>query len=199
MPTALEEVLRLRSVLHWLPRVVKRDTQFLGHALEEGELVLPVFAAANRDGDQFPDPDRFDVRRSPNWHLGFGQLSVNVRDVAVHRGVVASRVGRWPPIFRLELLRLPVSDHRPFLEHANPGVFEVSIIGFQKPLASGANETLRACPLGVKMDADRNAVKVTAFPVVQAGKKGVLIAEWNEYTPSSGTDIAVTSNLATIA
>jgi cytochrome P450 len=72
LPTAIEEVLRFRSVLHWLPRVAKQDTQFLGHALKEGELVLPVFAAANRDGDQFPDPDRFDVRRSPNRHLGFG-------------------------------------------------------------------------------------------------------------------------------
>ena len=39
----------------------------------------------------------------------------------------------------------------------------------------------------------------TPFAVMQAGEKGVLIAEWFEYTPSSGTDIAVTSNLATIA
>jgi hypothetical protein len=39
----------------------------------------------------------------------------------------------------------------------------------------------------------------SAFPVLQPGDRGALIAEWNEYTPSSGTDIAVTSNLATIA
>ena len=37
------------------------------------------------------------------------------------------------------------------------------------------------------------------FAVMQAGEKGQLIAEWFEYTPTSGTDIAVTSNLATIA
>ena len=36
------------------------------------------------------------------------------------------------------------------------------------------------------------------LPVVQAGSVGLLIAEWFEYTPTSGTDIAVTSNLATI-
>jgi cytochrome P450 len=72
LPTAIEEVLRFRSVLHWLPRVVKRDTPYLGNALKEGELVLPVFAAANRDVAQFPDPDRFDIHRSPNRHLGFG-------------------------------------------------------------------------------------------------------------------------------
>jgi hypothetical protein len=37
------------------------------------------------------------------------------------------------------------------------------------------------------------------IPIMQAGEKGQLIAEWFEYTPTSGTDIAVTSNLASIA
>ncbi|NUS44142.1 MAG: hypothetical protein HOQ24_10695, partial [Mycobacteriaceae bacterium] len=37
------------------------------------------------------------------------------------------------------------------------------------------------------------------FPVVQPGEKGELIAEWNEYTPTSGTDIAVSSNLGQIS
>jgi hypothetical protein len=37
------------------------------------------------------------------------------------------------------------------------------------------------------------------YPIVQAGSSGLLIAEWFEYTPTSGTDIAVTSNLASIA
>jgi hypothetical protein len=36
------------------------------------------------------------------------------------------------------------------------------------------------------------------YPIVQAGESGLLIAEWFSYTPTSGTDIAVTSNLATI-
>ncbi len=37
------------------------------------------------------------------------------------------------------------------------------------------------------------------IPIMQAGEKGQLIAEWFEYTPTSGTDIAVSSNLATIS
>lgn len=40
---------------------------------------------------------------------------------------------------------------------------------------------------------------VTPFPVVLPGERGALIAEWNEYTPSSGTDIEVTSNLSVIS
>ncbi|MBC6463225.1 hypothetical protein HKK72_36125 [Actinomadura sp. HBU206391] len=37
------------------------------------------------------------------------------------------------------------------------------------------------------------------FPILQPGTKGALIAEWNEYTPSSGVDIALTSNLGTVS
>ena len=37
------------------------------------------------------------------------------------------------------------------------------------------------------------------YPVVQAGSKGLLIGEWFEYTPTSGIDIAVNSDLSTIA
>jgi hypothetical protein len=37
------------------------------------------------------------------------------------------------------------------------------------------------------------------YAILQPGEKGALIAEWNEYTPSSGTDIAVASPLDQIA
>jgi len=69
---AIEEVLRFRPVVHWIPRVVMRPVRFLDQDLEEGDLVLPLFAAANRDPALFPDPERFDIRRSPNRHVGFG-------------------------------------------------------------------------------------------------------------------------------
>lgn len=49
-----------------------------------------------------------------------------------------------------------------------------------------------------KLDNDHDGTG-TAFPVLQPGEKGALIAEWNEYTPSSGTDIAIQSDLSKIA
>ncbi|WP_228562320.1 hypothetical protein [Catenulispora rubra] len=39
----------------------------------------------------------------------------------------------------------------------------------------------------------------TPIPVIQPGEKGTLIAEWHEYTPTSGTDIKMTSNLTQIS
>ena len=40
--------------------------------MRAGEIVLPMLNAANRDPRQFPEPDKFDIRRSPNRHLAFG-------------------------------------------------------------------------------------------------------------------------------
>lgn len=69
---AIEETLRTRGVIHFMPRVVTRDLRFLGADLREGDLVLPLFAAANLDPDEFPKPECFDPRRTANRHLGFG-------------------------------------------------------------------------------------------------------------------------------
>ena len=72
VPSAVEEVLRYRGVVHYASRVVKRPMRYLDENLEAGDLVLPMFAAANLDASQFAEPERFDVRRTPNRHLGFG-------------------------------------------------------------------------------------------------------------------------------
>jgi hypothetical protein len=85
------------------------------------------------------------------------------------------------------------------------------ILSVTAPIACFTEGTIRAAWCGMlRSPADGTHITVGAldnthgsdtgpFLVFQPGEKGVLIAEWNEYTPSSGTDIAVTSNLATIA
>ncbi|MGF1428242.1 hypothetical protein [Kitasatospora sp. LaBMicrA B282] len=50
-----------------------------------------------------------------------------------------------------------------------------------------------------RLDKAHNGTAAAPFPLTVPGEKGELIAEWNEYTPTSGTDIQVTSNLSTIA
>ena len=67
--TAVEEVLRFESPVQATSRVVKERMAFQGTTFEAGQGIVVLFGSANRDGGQFPDPDRFDITRQPNRHL----------------------------------------------------------------------------------------------------------------------------------
>jgi cytochrome P450 len=70
--TAVEEVVRYVSPVIWMRRTLTRDTVMNGHAYREGDKVVLFYQSANRDETVFADPDRFDITRSPNPHVGFG-------------------------------------------------------------------------------------------------------------------------------
>jgi cytochrome P450 len=72
VPSAVEEVLRYANPLHYFRRTATRDAELGGTGIREGDKVVLYYTSANRDEAVFPDPDRFDVRRSPNHHLAFG-------------------------------------------------------------------------------------------------------------------------------
>ena len=58
-------------VIHFR-RSATADTEIAGHPIAEGDKVVVWYNSANRDETVFDDPYRFDVRRSPNEHVGFG-------------------------------------------------------------------------------------------------------------------------------
>src|SRR5579863_8984734 len=72
LPDAIEEVLRYRSPIRLMHRVVATDTTIGEHKLKKGQNMIAWIASANRDEEQFPHADQFDIRRSPNRHLAFG-------------------------------------------------------------------------------------------------------------------------------
>jgi cytochrome P450 len=71
-PTAVEEIVRLASPVIYMRRTLAVDATLGGQAMAAGDKVLLFYWAANRDPAHFRDPDAFDVRRSPNPHVGFG-------------------------------------------------------------------------------------------------------------------------------
>lgn len=73
LPSAIEEVLRFRSPVQWAFRATTCDVTMHGVTIRAGQLVLPVIGSANRDAQQFPDADGFDIGRNPNPHIAFGQ------------------------------------------------------------------------------------------------------------------------------
>ena len=72
VPSAVEEIVRYASPVVWMRRTLTRDHELSGHRFREGDKVILYYGSANRDEAVFDDPDRFDVRRTPNPHVGFG-------------------------------------------------------------------------------------------------------------------------------
>jgi cytochrome P450 family 130 len=70
--TAIEEMLRFETPVIAMPRTLARDTEIGGRSLRTGDRAMLYYAAANRDGAAFADPDRCLIDRSPNPHLAFG-------------------------------------------------------------------------------------------------------------------------------
>ncbi len=73
MPMFVEEVLRLYAPAQGLFRKVIHDTSVDGCPLHQGQTIVLGWAAANRDPEKFPDPDKLDLERSnAGQHLSFG-------------------------------------------------------------------------------------------------------------------------------
>ncbi|HXR37145.1 MAG TPA: cytochrome P450 [Candidatus Binataceae bacterium] len=72
MPAAVEEVLRWTSPITHMMRTAVTDTEIRGRRIGNGQKVVMWNISANRDEEVFPEPYRFDIRRTPNDHLAFG-------------------------------------------------------------------------------------------------------------------------------
>jgi cytochrome P450 len=72
IPNAVEEFLRFDPPSQYQGRTLTRDVTLHGAALPKGAKVMLVNGASGRDERRFPDPDRLDVRRRIEFHLGFG-------------------------------------------------------------------------------------------------------------------------------
>jgi cytochrome P450 len=69
---AVEEFVRWASPVMQFARFATEDTEINGQPVQAGDKVGLFYCSANRDQAVFRDPGLFDLRRSPNPHLGFG-------------------------------------------------------------------------------------------------------------------------------
>ena len=122
--TATDELLRFTSPVQLSQRVALEPLELSAGAVAPGELVALLIGAANRDPAVFDDPDRLDLGRTPNPHLGFGtgihaclgaalaRLEADVALPALLTRWPRLRLDgrpRWRPTFVLRgLARLPV-------------------------------------------------------------------------------------------
>jgi cytochrome P450 len=99
IPTAIEEFLRAYAPAT-VGREIVKETEIGGCRFKEGQMVLLPFAAANRDPDAFPDPDRVVIDRVENRHAAFG--------LGIHR-CIGSNLARMEMRVAIEewLLKFP--------------------------------------------------------------------------------------------
>jgi cytochrome P450 len=70
--TALEEFVRFASPVMTFRRTAVVETEIGGKRILPGDKVVLFYPSGNRDEDVFDQPDRFDLSRNPNPHVGFG-------------------------------------------------------------------------------------------------------------------------------
>jgi cytochrome P450 len=71
-PRAVDELMRYVSPVQGLARTTTRDVELHGVTIPKGEQVLMLYGSANHDERTFPDPERFDIDRTPKANYGFG-------------------------------------------------------------------------------------------------------------------------------
>jgi pimeloyl-[acyl-carrier protein] synthase len=72
LPSAVEEMLRYEPPSQHTARLAPDDLILGGKKIAKRQAAIAVMAAANRDPERFPEPDRFDISRKDNRHLSFG-------------------------------------------------------------------------------------------------------------------------------
>jgi cytochrome P450 len=93
--TAVEEMLRFESSNQLGNRMIVEEIELGGIKMSPGTPVTLCIGAANRDPAQFPDPERFDIARTPNRHLAFGTGAHQCAGMALARLEGAIAISRF--------------------------------------------------------------------------------------------------------
>jgi cytochrome P450 len=93
--TAVEEILRYESSNQLGNRMTTERVELGGVMLDAGTSVTLCIGAANRDPAQFPDPENFDVARTPNRHLAFATGAHQCAGMALARLEGAIAISRF--------------------------------------------------------------------------------------------------------
>jgi cytochrome P450 len=93
--TAVEEMLRFESSNQLGNRMIVEALELGGVEMQAGTPVTLCIGAANRDPAQFPDPETFDVGRTPNRHLAFATGAHQCAGMALARLEGAIAISRF--------------------------------------------------------------------------------------------------------
>jgi cholest-4-en-3-one 26-monooxygenase len=108
--TAVDEIVRWATPVNAFQRTALVDTVLGGQEIKAGQRVGIFYGSANFDDEVFTDPNRFDVLRNPNPHLGFGGSGAHY--------CLGANLAR----LEIELMFNAIADHMPDIALAGPPV-----------------------------------------------------------------------------
>ncbi len=99
---AVEEILRWDSPVQHTRRIATCDVEWGGVRIKRGQFLILSLGAGNRDPEQFPDPERFEIERGDPHHLSFSQgmhycLGAQLARLEGQRGILGL-VQRFPKL-----------------------------------------------------------------------------------------------------
>lgn len=106
--TAVDEIVRWGTPVNVFQRTATRDTSLAGQQIRKGDRVALFYGSANFDEEVFDHPERFDITRSPNPHLGFGGSGAHF--------CLGANLAR----LEIDLIFNAIADHMPGIALAGP-------------------------------------------------------------------------------
>ncbi|MET0134564.1 MAG: cytochrome P450, partial [Kibdelosporangium sp.] len=106
--TAADEIVRWATPVMVFQRTTTTDTVLGGVEIKAGQRVGLYYSSANFDPEVFDSPERFDVGRDPNPHLGFGGTGAHY--------CIGANLARM----EIDLIFNAIADHMPNISKAAP-------------------------------------------------------------------------------
>lgn len=106
--TAPDEIVRWASPIVVFQRTALEDTQVAGVDIAKGQRVAMFYSSANNDTEVFDHPERFDITRDPNPHLGFGGTGAH--------HCIGANLAR----LEIDLIFNAIADHMPNISKVAP-------------------------------------------------------------------------------
>jgi len=175
---AVEESLRYRTIFQVTARTAIRDTEIAGVRIPAGKRVFVILGSANRDETVFENADQFDILRTPQPHVGFGEGLHGCLGNPLAR--LESNVALEQLVARCGIFQLAGEPHR-YITTPNAYVFDSVPTRFitdpeGNPLADAPEETVASDDTEAPAPADPKDALLEPTPTPEIAAEAVIDA-----------------------